>query len=64
MVSVVIPAHDEEAVIGRCLDALFEGALPGELDVVVACNGCTERTAEIAGGYGPAVRVLESDTPS
>src|SRR5262245_50140774 len=34
-VSVVIPAHDEEAVLGRCLDALLGGAAPGELDVVV-----------------------------
>jgi glycosyltransferase involved in cell wall biosynthesis len=48
-VSVVIPAHDEEQVIDRCLDALLGGAEPGEVEVVVACNGCTDRTAEIAG---------------
>ena len=36
---VVIPAHNEGAVIRRCLDALFRGFGAGELDVVVACNG-------------------------
>lgn len=47
-VSVVIPAHDEEQVIDRCLDALRRDAQPGELEVIVACNGCTDRTAELA----------------
>jgi len=46
--SVVVPAHDEEAVIGRLLTALAEGAAPGRLEVVVACNGCTDRTASVA----------------
>ena len=43
-VSVVIPAHNEETVIGRCLAALFAGAGEGELDVVVVCNGCRDGT--------------------
>jgi glycosyltransferase involved in cell wall biosynthesis len=63
-ISVVIPAHDEAAVIGRCLDALTHGARPGELDVVVVCNGCRDDTAAIAGRYAPHVRVLESPIPS
>ena len=46
--SIVIPAHDEEAVIGRLLDSLAGGLDGARLDVVVACNGCTDRTAEIA----------------
>ena len=37
--SVVIPAHNESTAIRRCLDALFAGLAPGELDVVVVCNG-------------------------
>jgi glycosyltransferase involved in cell wall biosynthesis len=61
-VSVVIPAHNEQAVIGRCLRALRTGAPPGALDVVVVCNGCTDDTAEIARTAG--VRVVETPRPS
>jgi glycosyltransferase involved in cell wall biosynthesis len=57
--SVIIPAHNEAAVIGRCLDALLDGFQPGELDVVVACNGCSDATAEIARRSGHAVKVIE-----
>ena len=58
-VSVIIPAHDEEAVIGRCLDALTHGAEPGELEVVVVCNGCRDRTAAVARAAQPAATVVE-----
>jgi len=37
------------------------GSLPGELDVIVVANGCTDRTAEIAREAG--VRVVETSTP-
>ncbi len=62
--SIVIPAHNEEAVLGRCLRDLLEGALPGELDIVVVCNGCTDRTADVARSFGDSVRVLETTIPS
>jgi glycosyltransferase involved in cell wall biosynthesis len=62
--SVVIPAHDEAAVIGRCLDALFTGFLEGELDVVVVCNGCGDQTAAVARSSGHPVRVLELESAS
>ncbi|MFN0092533.1 MAG: glycosyltransferase [Acidimicrobiales bacterium] len=58
-VSVVVPAHNEAAVIGRLLTGLLAGAQPGELDVVVAANGCDDDTAAIAASFGPAVRVVE-----
>lgn len=61
--SVVIPAHDEESVIGRCLDSLLAGAAPGELEVVVVANGCSDRTAEIASAV-PGVTVIEVDRAS
>lgn len=59
MISVVIPAHDEATVIDRCLRAMVSGAAPGELEVIVACNGCRDQTAELARAFGPPVRVLE-----
>ncbi len=57
-VSIVIPAHNEEAVLGANLATLLDGARPGEFDVVVVPNGCTDRTAEVAAAAG--VRVVAS----
>ncbi|MGE3622013.1 MAG: glycosyltransferase family 2 protein [Acidimicrobiia bacterium] len=62
--SVIVPAHDEEATIERCLRSLLEGAAEGEVEVVVACNGCTDRTEEIASGFGPPVTVVATDVAS
>lgn len=63
-ISIVIPAHNESAVIDRCLRALISGADPEELEVLVVCNGCTDDTAERAMRYAPIVRVLESPVAS
>lgn len=57
--TVIIPAHNEAAVVRRCLGALFDGVQEGELDVLVACNGCTDGTAELARSSGYPVRVLD-----
>lgn len=46
--AVIIAAHDEEAVIGRTLDALLATAAADGIEVVVACNGCTDDTAAVA----------------
>ncbi len=59
--SVVVPAHDEEAVIDRCLLALLADAAPGEFEVVVVANGCSDATAERARAHD--VVVLEQATP-
>jgi glycosyltransferase involved in cell wall biosynthesis len=64
LASVVIPAHNEEGVITRCLDALFTGVAPGELEVIVACNGCSDQTAALARSSGHPVLVLELETAS
>src|SRR5437763_13612695 len=60
--SVVVPAHNEEAVIARCLTALLQDVAPDVIDVVVVCNGCTDRTADIAASFG--VRVLSTPAAS
>jgi len=45
MISVVIPAHDEERYVGRTL-ATLAAATPFE--VLVVANACRDRTAEVA----------------
>jgi glycosyltransferase involved in cell wall biosynthesis len=62
--SVVIAAHNEEAVIGPCLDALLATARPAELEIAVVCNGCTDRTADVARAFGEGVRVIETPIAS
>jgi glycosyltransferase involved in cell wall biosynthesis len=64
MISVIVPAHNEETVIRRCLHGLIEGSRPNELEIIVVCNGCTDRTAEIARAVGPPVRVFETPSAS
>ncbi len=60
MISIVIPAHDESAVIARTLKAILDGSEQDELDIVVVCNGCTDGTASVARSFGSPVRVIET----
>jgi glycosyltransferase involved in cell wall biosynthesis len=64
LAGVVIPAHNEERVIARTLLRLAVGVGPEDLDVVVVCNGCTDRTAEVVRSVAPRARVLEVPEPS
>ena len=61
MTSVVIAAHNEGTVVGRCLDALLANAEPGELEVVVVANGCTDDTVDRAARS--SVRVMDLPNP-
>lgn len=58
MTTVIIPAHNEARVIGRLLRLLLSAARPGELEIIVVPNGCTDDTAEVAASFGPSVRVI------
>lgn len=55
MISVIIAAHDEERVIGACLDALLAQMDPHELQVIVSANGCSDDTAGVARRRGATV---------
>lgn len=66
---IVVPAHNEEAVIERSLAAIdAERVPPGtRLTVVVVVNGSRDRTADLARAWTPrqaSVQVVESATPS
>lgn len=61
--SVIIPAHNEENVIERCLRPIVDGApQDAQPEIIVAANGCTDRTVDIALKYLPPTHVL--DLPS
>lgn len=62
--SVVIPAHNEAEVIERCLRSLLAGAPPGEPEILVVCNGCTDDTAARARRFGPPVRIIDLERGS
>jgi glycosyltransferase involved in cell wall biosynthesis len=64
MISIIVPAHNEANVIGRCLNAMTRGARSGELEILVVCNGCSDATADIARRHDPPVTVFEIETPS
>ena len=49
MISIIIPAHNEEHYLGRTLDALMRQNYRW-FEVIVVANGCTDRTAEVARG--------------
>jgi glycosyltransferase involved in cell wall biosynthesis len=59
--SVVIPAWNEERVIGRTLERLLADVhRPDEIEVIVVCNGCTDDTAAVATRVGGPVQVVET----
>jgi glycosyltransferase involved in cell wall biosynthesis len=51
--SVLIPAHNEEAFIGNCLQSIKYAAdkVPEEVEIIVALNRCTDQTAGIAASH-------------
>ena len=62
VLSVSIPAHNEERYIGRCIESALDSArLAGQpIEVVVALNRCTDRTQAIAESLGARCVVEDS----
>jgi hypothetical protein len=61
--AVIIPAHNEEAVIGRTLKMLAGPLASGSVEVIVACNGCSDGTEAVAHTF-PGVQVIQVPTAS
>lgn len=70
MPSIIIPAHNEESVIGRLLAGITaDSDRPRDgdredLEIWVVCNGCTDATAQRARSFGEGVRVIETEVAS
>ena len=60
-ITVVIPAHNEEAYVERCIRSVRASAedYRGNVEILVVCNRCSDRTAELAAANG--ARVLFND---
>ena len=61
-ISVVIPAHNEEKYIAKCLQSVIRAAeqvKPDAVELIVVANRCTDKTAEIAAEFG--ARILTND---
>ena len=56
-ISVVIPAHNEEKYLGRCLESIDAQSKTAELQVetIVVLNRCTDKTEAVAKRHGAIV---------
>lgn len=61
LASVVIPARNASETLGDTLAALAAQDAAGEFEVIVADDGSTDDTANIAGEGGPNVRLVQGD---
>jgi cellulose synthase/poly-beta-1,6-N-acetylglucosamine synthase-like glycosyltransferase len=58
--TVVIPAHNEQALIGRCIRSVMASAGSGA-DVLVVAHNCADATAEEALNAGARVLVVNDE---
>lgn len=56
-VSVVVPAHNEEKYVKRCIDSIRESAnkFKGNVEIIIVCNRCADKTEQIALESGAVV---------
>lgn len=52
-ISIIIPAHNEEKYIGKCLESISRASklFKNQVEIIVVLNRCTDRTEEIAKSY-------------
>ena len=62
MISVIIPAYNEEATIQRCLSALSNQTVPrNSYELIVVDGNSSDRTREIAAEYADLVFIQKSE---
>lgn len=57
-ISIIVPARNEEKHIAACLRSLKDQTYTGDYEIVVIDNNSTDKTAEIARGFG--LRVISA----
>src|SRR5688500_11834554 len=58
--SIIIPAHNEAAVVARTLNSILGNRIDRPLQIVVVANGCTDQTANVVRGFGDKVELVET----
>ncbi len=62
-ISVVIPAHNEEKTIARCLRSLIDQSLSDEeYEIILVDNNCTDNTVKIAKTF-EKVKIIHESKP-
>jgi cellulose synthase/poly-beta-1,6-N-acetylglucosamine synthase-like glycosyltransferase len=56
----LVPAHNEELLIARCIRSLLESGGTGDFEVCVVADNCSDSTATVAAGAGARV-LLRTD---
>ena len=57
-ISIIIPAHNEEAFIEKTLISIY-GSLHKNYELIVVCDSCTDRTEEISRKYTDKVYTVD-----
>ncbi|MDA4127917.1 MAG: glycosyltransferase [Thaumarchaeota archaeon] len=58
--SIIVPAHNEEMVLGQTLESVLEADYPNK-QVIVVDDGSTDGTFHVAARYGDRVVVLQKE---
>ncbi|MFH0929289.1 MAG: glycosyltransferase family 2 protein [Candidatus Aenigmatarchaeota archaeon] len=59
--SLIVPARNEEKVVGNCLKSLLDLKYPkNRLEIIVAIDGSKDRTEKICKSFGSRVKVIKS----
>jgi glycosyltransferase involved in cell wall biosynthesis len=62
--SIIIPAHNEAAVVARTLNSILANKLDRPLQIIVVANGCTDATAEVVRQFHDRVELVETPVGS
>ncbi len=61
--SVIVPAHNEELTIARCLRSLVDQSLPrDQYEIILVDNNCTDNTVKIAQTFED-ITIVRETTP-
>ena len=59
MISIIIPAYNEEAYIGDCLQSFVQQQTDEEFEVIVVDNASTDRTTDVANTFKDKLNLQE-----
>ena len=64
MPAIIIPAHNEQDVVTRCLESLRSDSGVTSREVILVANGCSDATAEVARQAWPGIEIVETHIAS